>query len=64
MKGPTDIGRLDADEVGKELVFDNPAKVTAAILSKIDELIDLLVASSGASVDAAAADLEKLKFKY
>jgi hypothetical protein len=63
-KGPTEIGRLDADEVGKEHVFDSPTKANAAILTKLDEIIDLLIASSGAVVDAAAADLEKIKFKY
>jgi hypothetical protein len=38
------LGRLPEALEGKEVVLDNPSRATEAIISKIDELIDALVA--------------------
>jgi len=38
----TEIGRLSGDEVGGEHIFDDPTKAYSALLTKVDEIIDVL----------------------
>jgi hypothetical protein len=58
------LGRLPEALEGKEVVLDNPSRATEAIISKIDELIDALVALDAANTGVPeVAALEKLKFK-
>lgn len=69
-----EVGRLASDEVGTELVLDDPSRACSAILSKIDDLIVALKAiGDKLDADGGVTDtdygstitdaLAKLKFK-
>lgn len=45
------LGRLTADELGKKVLHDAPEKQVAALMSKVDELVDALKALT-AKMDA------------
>lgn len=71
----TDVGRLPADEVGTEILFDNPTKVVSALLSKVDELtaalkgladkLDLDSGVNGTDYGSLWTDsIAELKFKF
>ena len=50
------IGRLPSDEQGKRVVEDNPSKMSQAILTKQDEILEKLnfiIASIDTATDAA-----------
>jgi hypothetical protein len=57
-----EIGRLPAEELEKEIVYDGPQKATQAINTLLDQIIDALKASA-LSAEPAIVALEKLKFK-
>lgn len=70
----TTVGRLPADEVGTEILLDNPTKVVAALLSKVDELtaalkgiadkLDLDSGVNGTDYGSLWTDaIEELKFR-
>lgn len=61
---PEELGRLSEEEQGKEILHDSPEKQVAAIMSKIDELIDALKALDAANTQVPeVAALEKIKLK-
>jgi hypothetical protein len=74
MAGDTSLGRLDAGEAGQSQVLDDPTKAYSAVLTKQDEIIDLLKALTAkldgdvgiTDVDYASSltdALEKLAFR-
>jgi len=68
------VGRLLDSDVGKPHTLDDPTKAYSALLTKVDEMIDLLKAlTAKLDADAGVTDtdfastltdsLEKLKFR-
>lgn len=59
-----ELGRLDVGEKAQPVLLDSPTKVSQALVSKIDELIDALKALDAANTGVPeVAALEKIKFK-
>ena len=58
------VGRLLDSDLGKAQTLDDPTKVYAALLSKVDELIDAVVALDAANTGVPeVAALKKLAFR-
>jgi len=57
-----EIGRLQVEELEKELVYDAPETAVKAINTLLDQIIDALKTGALAAEPAIVA-LEKLKFK-
>jgi hypothetical protein len=59
-----ELGRLPDSDVGKPVTLDDPTKAIAAVVSKLDELIDAVVALDAANTGVpAVAALKKLVFR-
>jgi len=61
---PEEIGRLDSSEVGEEILHDSPEKQMQAVMSKLDEIHDAIVALDAANTGVPeVAALAKIKLR-
>lgn len=64
MSDETKVGRLLDSDLGKAQTLDNPSQAFSALLSKMDEIIDALVALDAANTGVPeVAAIDKLKFR-